>query len=143
MKKLLAIIVVGLLFGGNANASLFGSSDIILLNKCYEISKFKNYAAYENSPKNAFEEWSLEVNLKKETITRTSIFKDFEVNIAKRKGLNIKKINIKTLPIIASTSKFVTSVDGNIEYIINIKTGELQTTFKLNNNTRIQQCSID
>jgi hypothetical protein len=41
MKKLLAIIVLGLVWGGSAFASLFGSSNKIKFYECYDPSEHK------------------------------------------------------------------------------------------------------
>ena len=53
------------MFGGVASAAIFGSKDIILFNECYELPKYNNYKTYKNSTDNDFDEWSLEINLKK------------------------------------------------------------------------------
>ena len=120
MKKLLGIVVMSLLLSGNAYA------DLIMFDKCYPVPNFKSYKTYKNSSESAFDEWSMEINLKKDKITRTTIWKDEEVESFKKMGQNIKKINIRTLPILSSTSKYVVSEDGNFEYTLSIKTGQIQ-----------------
>jgi len=138
MKKLfLSIIVLGLFLCGSAYA------DLIMFDKCYPIPEFKNYKTYKNSSESAFDEWSMEINLKKDKITRTTIWKDEEVESGKKMGLNIKKINIETLPILSSTSKYVVSEDGNFEYTLSIKTGQIQIYFKPSKSTDLRQCDVD
>ena len=137
MKKILSIIFLGLLLSSNAYA------DLIMFDKCYPIPEFKNYKTYKNSSESAFDEWSMEINLKKDKITRTTIWKDEEVESFKKMGQNIKKINIRTLPILSSTSKYVVSEDGNFEYTLSIKTGQIQIYFKPSESTDLRQCDVD
>ena len=58
-------------------------------------------------------------------------------------GLNIKKIDVETLPILSSTSKYVVSGDGNFEYTLGIKTGQIQIYFKPSKSTDLRQCDVD
>ena len=137
MKKLLGIVVMSLLLSGNAYA------DLIMFDKCYPVPNFKSYKTYKNSSESAFDEWSMEINLKKDKITRTTIWKDEEVESGKKMGLNIKKIDIETLPILSSTSKYVVSEDGDFEYTLSIKTGQIQIYFKPSKSTDLRQCDVD
>ena len=137
MKKILSIIFLGLLLSSNAYA------DLIMFDKCYPVPNFKSYKTYKNSSESAFDEWSMEINLKKDKITRTTIWKDEEVENGKKMWLNIKKIDIETLPILSSTSKYVVSEDGDFEYTLSIKTGQIQIYFKPSKSTDLRQCDVD
>ena len=104
MKKLfLSIIVLGLFLCGSAYA------DLIMFDKCYPIPEFKNYKTYKNSSESAFDEWSMEINLKKDKITRTTIWKDEEVESGKNYTQSHLLIKIHLL-----FSHFVSKDEGKL-----------------------------
>tara|TARA_B100000787_G_scaffold123209_1_gene92705 strand:- start:257 stop:634 length:378 start_codon:yes stop_codon:yes gene_type:complete len=64
MKKLLLIIVLGLLLSSNAFAGWF-DKDKIKVTNCYDPSKFNNYKSSKKIDiKNGFTKWEWELNLK-------------------------------------------------------------------------------
>ena len=125
MKKLLAIVVIGLLWSGNAKA-LLGSKELIKFYECYPVPDYKNYKSFKNSTDNSFDEWSLEFNLKKNTLTRTVIWDDATIKSSKARGHDLKKLDVETTPIISATSELIVTIDGDWEYTSNIKTGYIQ-----------------
>ena len=64
MKKLLGIVVLGLLLSGNAYAGWF-DKDIILVTKCYAYPDFKNYKEHRKyNLKHGMTRYEWEINLK-------------------------------------------------------------------------------
>ena len=62
MKKILGIVVLSLLLGGNTYAGWF-DKDKIKVTNCYETSKFKSYKAAKKTGK-FYKRWEWELNLK-------------------------------------------------------------------------------
>ena len=79
MKKLL-IFVLCLVWSGSAFASLFGSSNKIKFYECYDPSEHKNFASYKNSSAYAFDEWSIEIDFKKNNVTKYKEVLKLEIN---------------------------------------------------------------
>jgi hypothetical protein len=144
MKKLLAIIVLGLLWNGNANAGLFGSSDIIKFYECYDPSEHKNFKSLKNTRdyKDTFEEWTLTVDLKKNNVTRTIIWADSYLS-KMRKKTNVRKIEVDSFPILSSTSNYVVINDGTSEYTLNTKNGDIQLYYAALKMEDQRNCSLD
>ena len=90
MKKLL-IFVLCLVWSGSAFASLFGYSNKIKFYECYDPSEHKNFKSFKNSSDYAFDEWSIEIDFKKNNVTRTIIWKDKEIAAFKKKKSRFKK----------------------------------------------------
>jgi hypothetical protein len=131
------------MLGGVASAIIFGSKDIILFNECYELPKYNNYKTYKNSTDNDFDEWSLEINLKKNIITRTVIWTDKFIAAMQSMGTNVRKIEIETFPIISSNSRFVGAQFGEWEYIFDINNKTIQTFHTKYKSITNKKCSID
>ena len=144
MKKLLAIIVLSLLWNGNANAGLFGSSDIIKFYECYDPSEHKNFKSLKNTRdyKDTFEEWTLTVDLKKNNVTRTIIWADSYLS-KMRKKTNVRKIEVDSFPILSSTSNYVVINDGTSEYTLNTKNGDIQLYYAALKMEDQRNCSLD
>jgi len=144
MKKLFSLILVlGLLFGGVAGAAIFGSKDIILFHECYDLPKYNSYKTYKNSTDNDFDEWSLEINLKKNIVTHTIIWTDKFIAAMQSRGTNLRKIQIETFPIISSSSRFVGAQVGEWEYTFDIKNKTIQTFHIKYKSITNKKCSID
>ena len=133
MIKILGIIVLGLLYDQNVYANIFGTKDIIKFSECYP-SEYNSYKKYKNSEDNIFDEWSWEINLKKDTVTRTVLWSDKKIAIAKKNGHFLKKIDIDSFPILSSSTNFVVITDKNYEFTLNIQTGHIQTISKNTSN---------
>ena len=141
MKKLLAIIILGLLFSGNVYAGLFGSSNIIKFTECYEIPKYNNYKSYKKSTDNSYDEWSLEIDLNKNTVTLSTIWDDKSMKRFKQKGYNIPRTEIISKPIKVSTSDFVVfNSIPDTEIILNLQNGKYQVNNKKANIVEERQC---
>jgi len=132
MIKILGIIVLGLLYDQNVYANIFGTKDIIKFSECYP-SEYNNYKKYKNSD-SPFDESSWEINLKKDTVTRTAVWSDKEIAIAKKNGHYLKKIDIESFSILSSSTNFVVIADKNYEFTFNIQTGHIQTISKNTSN---------
>tara|TARA_B110000858_G_C17670247_1_gene411559 strand:- start:386 stop:817 length:432 start_codon:yes stop_codon:yes gene_type:complete len=143
MKKLICILVLGLLWGGVTSAALFGSKEIILFNECYDSPMHNNYKAYKNSTDNNFDEWSLEINLKKNILTRTVIWTDKFIATMQSRGTNLRKNEIETFPIISSNSRFVVAQAGAWEYTFDIKNKAIQIFHTKFKTTDKKKCNID
>ena len=143
MKKLICILVLGLLWGGVASAAIFGSKEIILFNECYELPKYNNYKTFKNSTDNSFEEWSLEINLKKNIVTHTIIWTDKFIAAMLSRGTNMRKIEIDIYPIISSDSRFVEAQRGETEFIFDIKNKTMQTFQTKLKSINKKKCNID
>ena len=133
MIKIIGIIFLGLLYNQNVYANIFGTKDIIKFSECFP-SEYNSYKKYKNSEDNIFDELSWEINLKKDTVTRTVIWNDKEIVIAKKNGLDLKKIDIDSFPISSLTTNFVVIADKNYEFTLNIQTGHIQTISKNTSN---------
>ena len=119
MKKILGIVVLGLLLSGNAYAGWF-DKDKIKATKCYNISVHNSYKeklkSIENQKKNGspliLTKWEWELNLKEKIAYRTTILNG-KLNIAQF------KIKISTDEyIIASDSTGDTQFDLKNEVVI-------------------------
>jgi hypothetical protein len=114
MKKLLiSILAFTVMLGGVASAAIFGSKKIILFNECYDLPKYNNYKTYKNSTDNDFDEWSLEINLKKNIVTRAVIWTDKFIAAMQSRGTNLRK---GAIDIDENESIFVDSVAQMIYY---------------------------
>jgi hypothetical protein len=131
------------MLGGVARAIIFGSKDIILFNECYDLPKYNNYKTYKNSTDNDFDEWSLEINLKKNIVTRTVIWTDKFIAAMQSRRTNLRKIEIETFPIISSNSRFIVAQVGVWEYTFDIKNKTIQTFHTKYKNTGKKKCIID
>ena len=110
MKKILGIVVMSLLLGGNTYAGWF-DKDKIKVTNCYETSKFKSYKAAKKTGK-FYKRWEWELNLKEKIAYRTTILNG-KLNIAQF------KIKISTDEyIIASDSTGDTQFDLKNEVVI-------------------------
>ena len=89
MKKLLGIVVLGLLLSSNVYAGWF-DKDKIIVSKCYDISEFNSYKEklkdLENKKRTGYPlimtKWEWELNLKEKMAYRTVIMNG-ELNIAR------------------------------------------------------------
>jgi len=143
MKKVLTFLTLFLMLGGVASAAIFGSKEIILFNECYDSPMYNNYKAYKNSTDNNFDEWSLEINLKKNIVTRTVIWTDKFIAAMQSRGNNLRKNEIETFPIISSNSRFVVAQVGAWEYTFDIKNKTIQTFHTKFKITGKKKCNID
>ena len=101
MKKLLGILVLGLLLCSNAYAGWF-DKDKITVTKCYDPTKYNNYKAYKKqASKIRNKKWEWELNLKEKIAYR----------IIERDGqLKIDQFKIK-----ASTKSYIIAHDPSGE----------------------------
>ena len=143
MKPLLTFLTLFLMISGVASAAIFGSKEIILFNECYELPKYNNYKTFKNSTDNSFEEWSLEINLKKNIVTHTIIWTDKFIAAMLSRGTNMRKIEIDTYPIISSDSRFVEAQRGETEFIFDIKNKTMQTFQTKLKSINKKKCNID
>ena len=102
-----------------------------------------NYKAYKNSTDNNFDEWSLEINLKKNIVTRTVIWTDKFIAAMQSRGNNLRKNEIETFLIISSNSRFVVAQVGAWEYTFDIKNKTIQTFHTKFKITGKKKCNID
>ena len=106
MKKILGVVVLSLLLGGNTYAGWF-DKDKIKVTKCYNISIYNSYKenlkAIENQKKNGSEliltKWEWELNLKEKIAYRTN----------KLNG----KLNIAQFKIKISTDEYIIASDSS------------------------------
>ena len=143
MKNLSVILVLGLVWSGSAFASLFGSSNKIKFYECYDPSEHKNFKSFKNSSDYAFDEWSIEIDFKKNNITRTIIWKDKEIAAFKKKKKTLKKIEVESFPILSSTSEYVVFKEWIREHTLNIKNGDIQIYYTSLNMETQKKCSLD
>ena len=107
MKKLLAIVVLGLLLSSNAYAGWF-DKDKITVTKCWDPSKYKNYKEdNKDSKRQGVTKWEWELNLKEKIAYR----------IMEKKG----KLTIDQFKIKASTDDYI---------IVHDPTGDVQFDLK-------------
>ena len=107
MKKLLAIVVLGLLLSSNAYAGWF-DKDKITVTKCWDPSKYKNYKEdNKDSKRQGLTKWEWELNLKEKIAYR----------IMEKKG----KLTIDQFKIKASTDDYI---------IVHDPTGDVQFDLK-------------
>ena len=112
MKKLLGIVVLGLLIITNSQAGLFDKKEF-KFERCYTESYSNHNDWIENS---LFLKWEWEINLKNKTTTR----------IAQTK-LDDKKLNVDQFQIIAVTKEFIkTNSLSDTSYIFFRKNGKIQ-----------------
>ena len=112
MKKLLAIVVLGLLWSGSAYAGLFGK-DVFKFERCFT----ESYSNHNEWIKNSnFLKWEWELDLKNKTASRIAQLK-----------VDDKELVIDQFQIIAVTKEFIkTNTINDTSYIFYRKTGEIQ-----------------
>ena len=111
MKKLLGIVVLGLLWSGNAYAGLF-DKDVFKFERCFteSYSNHNEWIKYSN-----FLKWEWELDLKNKTASR----------IAKHKTDGMLRVD--QFKIIAVTKEFIkTNSPSGTSYIFFRKTGKIQ-----------------
>ena len=70
MKKLLGIIVLGLLLNGNAYAGWF-DKDKIIVKECYDSKNYKNFKTFKkNKNTRDADKFEIEINLKEKIVYR-------------------------------------------------------------------------
>ena len=144
MKKLISLIsVLFLVWSGSAFASLFGSNNKVKFYECYDPSEYKNFKSFKNSSDYAFDEWSIEIDFKKNNITRTIIWSNKEIAAFKKMKIDTKKINVETFQILSSTSDYVVFIDGNTEYTLNINNGDIQIFYTSIKKESQKKCTLD
>jgi hypothetical protein len=127
MKKLLGIVVLGLLLSGCDN---LGDKNHIKFDKCWNIEEYQNFND-ANKSDDIYKEWFFEIDLEKETVTRTSIYYDKYYKMNKER-YNLKKVNLKTYSIKSATKNFVeTNYISGSSYLFNLKNGELVLNHKM------------
>ena len=116
MKKLLWILVLGLLLSGNAYAGLF-SKDKIKVTKCWDSTEFKNYKEQKKDrAKHGMTKWEWELNLKEKIAYR----------IVERNG----QLQINQFKIIISTDDYIIAHDPAGDYQFDLNNESFITTFQ-------------
>ena len=127
MKKLLGIVVLGLLFSGCDN---LGNKDHIKFDKCWNIEEYKNFK--ESNIENVRKEWFFEIDLEKETVTRTSIYYDDYFKKNKVKYALKKKVSLDTYSIKSVTKNFIeTNYKWGSSYLFNLNNGEMSLNYEI------------
>jgi len=112
MKKLLGIIVLGLLLSTSANAGLFSKNEF-KFSRCYTES-YNNHDDWLAD--SLFLRWDWEINLKNKTATRLAQLQ-----------VDDKELSIDQFQIVAVTKEFIkTNTISDTSYIFYRKTGEIQ-----------------
>ena len=114
MKKLLGIVVLGLLLSSNVYAGWF-DKDKIIVSKCYDISEFNSYKEklkdLEQKKKEGYPfigtKWEWELNLKEKMAYRTTILND--------------ELSIARFEIIAATDDYIIVHDPSGDYQFDLK----------------------
>jgi len=143
MKKLFLILVLCLMWSGSVFAGLFGSNNKVKFYECYDPSEHKNFKSFKNSSDYAFDEWSIEIDFKKNNITRTIIWSDKEIAAFKKMKIDTKKIDVETFQILSSTSDYVVFIDGNTEYTLNVNNGDIQIYYTSIKKESQKKCTLD
>ena len=113
MKKVILVLLVGLLW---CNVG-FAAKNKIVIDRCYNPSKYQNYNSFYNSPDANFEEWGFEIDLKNNKAVRISQFKgQTEVELFPH------EIDVATTKFIRIIEKY----NRSVAYTINLNTGDLQ-----------------
>lgn len=131
------------MWSGSVFAGLFGSNNKVKFYECYDPSEHKNFKSFKNSSDYAFDEWSIEIDFKKNNITRTIIWSDKEIAAFKKMNHNVKKIDVETFQILSSTSDYVVFIDGNAEYTLNVNNGDIQIFFTSIKKESQRKCTLD
>ena len=141
MKKHFLIILVLLLLSGTANAD----KNILIFNKCYEPKLHDNFNQLKNSGDYTWDEWSFEINLKKNIIIRTIIWSDRDYKKTIERSAKITKHELDTYQIKSFNSKFVQMKEDKTGFIytFNIKNGELFIQHADIGTNLKYQCDID
>ena len=127
MKKLLGIIVLGLLWCSFGVAA----SNKIIIDRCFNSKNHQNYNSHLNDPNMMMQEWNFEIDLKNDKATRISQFK------------NDLKVSIDPFDIKIATSKFIQIKEKyglKYLYTINLKTGVLQIEGKTIEKPKFLKC---
>ena len=114
-------MVLGLLLSGCDN---LGDKNHIKFDKCWNIEKYKNFND-ANKSDDIYKEWFFEIDLEKETVTRTSIYYDKYYKMNKER-YDLKKVNLDTYSIKSVTKKFIeTKYKRGSSYLFNLNNGEM------------------
>ena len=114
-------MVLGLLLSGCDN---LGDKNHIKFDKCWNIEKYKNFND-ANKSDDIYKEWFFEIDLEKETVTRTSIYYDKYYKMNKER-YDIKKVNLDTYSIKKKKKKFIeTKYKRGSSYLFNLNNGEM------------------
>ena len=142
IKKLLGIIVLGLLLSGNAFA------EIIKFDKCWPtLQGVNSYTEFKKESDH--DEWYWEIDLKKNKATRVAILNDKTIKHYIAMGTkNVEKYSIDTFKINSSSSIFIKVIDTtdfgkdtNKKYTFNLKKAEINSSNKFNDLNK-SQCTI-
>jgi len=131
------------MWSGSVFAGLFGSNNKVKFYECYDPSEHKNFKSFKNSSDYAFDEWSIEIDFKKNNITRTIIWSDKEIAAFKKMKIDTKKIDVETFQILSSTSDYVVFIDGNTEYTLNVNNGDIQIYYTSIKKESQKKCTLD
>ena len=120
MKKLLGILVLGLLLSG---CESLVNKDHFKFDKCWNKDKYESFSA-DYKDEDIYEEWFFEIKLPKETVTHTIIY--YDDWIKSNPKYKAKKVNLETYPIKSVTKNFVeASTSSQSSYLFNLKNGEV------------------
>jgi len=130
MKKLLGIIVLGLLLSSNVYAGLldiFKGSNKIIFKDCHTISR------YTQEREIVFDEHTFELDKEKKTIVRTFIWNDeLKKSLEKTDKKKIPKINQENIRIVSVGDKYISAKNNEgDEYVFNLSKKTIQANIKL------------
>ena len=125
MKKILGIVVLGLVLGGCDN---IGSSKTTFKD-CFNIS------SYTKEDDNPFDEHTFEIDRDNKNIVRTMVWNDeIKKAIEKVDKKEIPKISQENLKIVSLGDKYITAKYNNdgSEYVFNLSEKTIEKTLKRN-----------
>ena len=132
MEKLFTIMVLGLLFGGNAYA------DLVMFDRCWETSENKDFK--DSIKEGTFDNRMYEINTEKGTVVRIVVWSDEWVRKVKEMQNNnvdigAIKVDQDSFRIKASSSMYVSThpltlrdSQASQEYVFHLKSGKAEQT---------------
>ncbi len=118
MKKLLWIVVLGLLLSGNVFAEIFN------FNKCWDPKDYNSHK--EHKAESDFDEWYFEIDLINKKVTRTMIRKDSFIKSQKKNyGKTYNKVSLDTYKIQSFTKRFIEVSKDDLKYVFDLKNEQL------------------
>ena len=132
------LILKGVFDIGKIGIKSFSSNKNIIFEKCYDTDEFSSYK--KSVSVSDFENWNFEIDLSKDIVTRTVVWKDETIKINKEKNNFIMpKVELDTFRLVSKTKDFAKTeplggIMGNDSYYtFFLNSGKMQLFYSLSN----------
>ena len=132
----IALILKGVFGVGKIGFKSFSNNKNIIFEKCYDTEEFSSYK--KSASVSDFENWNFEIDLSKDIVTRTVVWKDETIKINKEKNNFIMpKVELDTFRLVSQTKDFAKTeplggIMGNDSYYtFFLNSGKMQLFYSL------------